>query len=307
MVLMTNFFKRFLLVLTGTILFSAAAYNLYLNAPKLIALFNPESSSDFIPIYIPPDQPTATPSAGQPFFPPDRIQIAKIELDASVEVAPKGIVKIDGKEYQQFVAPEKFAVGWHIGSAALGVSGNTVLSGHHNAFGKVFKRLNEVAEGDTFSLFSGNKEYKYLVTARMILPEKDLPLEERLKNAQWILPTQDERVTLITCWPADSNTHRLILVAIPADRPQATPVYTPTPEPVFWTQNNIRWGVNLRETPSTDGKVLFTMPKQSVARLLGRNPKGDWLLVEYENVQGWVSAEFMKFEAELSQLRVFEP
>jgi sortase (surface protein transpeptidase) len=25
--------------------------------------------------------------------------------------------------------------------------------------------------------------------------------------------TDDERLTLVTCWPADSNTHRLIIVA----------------------------------------------------------------------------------------------
>ncbi len=304
---MSNTIKRILLVLIGSIIFIAAAYNLIINAPNLLALFNPEISSDFIPIYIPPDQPTPTPSIGQPFFPPDRIVVPKIELDAPVEVAPKGIVKIDGKEYQQFVAPEKFAAGWHIGSAALGVSGNTVLSGHHNAFGKVFKRLNELKEGDSFSLFSGGKEYKYVVTARMILPERDLPLEERLKNAQWILPTQDERITLITCWPALSNTHRLILVAIPVDKPQATPVYTPTPEPVFWVQNKIRWGVNLRQTASTDGKVLVTMPTQSVARCLGRNPKGDWLLVEFDEVQGWVAAENMRFDGDINLLRVYEP
>ncbi len=49
----------------------------------------------------------------------------------------------------------------------------------------------------------------------MILPERDQPLSVRLANAQWIEPSTDERLTLITCWPKDNNTHRLIIVAVP--------------------------------------------------------------------------------------------
>jgi len=36
-----------------------------------------------------------------------------------------------------------------------------------------------------------------------------------LQNARWIMASSDERLTLVTCWPAYSNTHRLILVAKP--------------------------------------------------------------------------------------------
>ena len=39
--------------------------------------------------------------------------------------------------------------------------------------------------------------------------------EQRVENAGWVLPTDDERLTLITCWPYESNTHRLVLVAKP--------------------------------------------------------------------------------------------
>jgi sortase A len=49
----------------------------------------------------------------------------------------------------------------------------------------------------------------------MILPERDQPLQVRLKNAQWVASSQDERLTLITCWPFNSNTHRLVIVATP--------------------------------------------------------------------------------------------
>jgi len=49
----------------------------------------------------------------------------------------------------------------------------------------------------------------------MILEERDAPVEQRLENARWLARSEDERLTLITCWPPESNTHRLIIVAIP--------------------------------------------------------------------------------------------
>ncbi len=49
-----------------------------------------------------------------------------------------------------------------------------------------------------------------------ILPEKGQPPEVRRRNLAWILPTREERLTLVTFWPPENNTHRLIVVARPA-------------------------------------------------------------------------------------------
>ncbi|HID54608.1 MAG TPA: sortase, partial [Anaerolineae bacterium] len=35
--------------------------------------------------------------------------------------------------------------------------------------------------------------------------------------AEWIMPTEDERITLVTCWPYTDNTNRLIVVAQPVE------------------------------------------------------------------------------------------
>jgi sortase A len=51
----------------------------------------------------------------------------------------------------------------------------------------------------------------------MILKELGEPIEVRYQNARWILPSLDERLTLVTCWPKTGNTHRLIIVAFPTD------------------------------------------------------------------------------------------
>ncbi len=51
----------------------------------------------------------------------------------------------------------------------------------------------------------------------MILQERFVDVATRLDNARWLNRTDDVRLTLVTCWPKISNTHRLILVARPLD------------------------------------------------------------------------------------------
>jgi LPXTG-site transpeptidase (sortase) family protein len=165
-----------------------------------------------------------SPSAGALI--PTRLVIPAIELDAVIVPAKSRLIKYEGKYYSQWVAPDTFAAGWHTYSAPLGLPGNTVLNGHHNEFGEVFRRLVELEPGDEVLVYSGDLEFDYKVVLKMILPERNQPAEVRLANAAWIMPTEDERLTLVTCWPYESNSHRLILVAKPAqaagpeDQPQ---------------------------------------------------------------------------------------
>ena len=146
---------------------------------------------------------------------PLRLIIPAIEMEAPILPAEAEVVAIAGKSYQVWRAPDQFAAGWHVTSATLGVIGNTVLNGHHNVKGEVFKRLVDLNPGDVVIVESESASHHYVILNRMILPEKYAPLAERIANAQWILPSEDERLTLITCWPYESNTHRLILVARP--------------------------------------------------------------------------------------------
>jgi LPXTG-site transpeptidase (sortase) family protein len=155
---------------------------------------------------------TATPL---PIYRPDRIVIPSLKLDAPI--VPIGLkeVEIQGQTLEQWVAPNKFAAGWQSTSAPLGVIGNTVLIGHHNIDGEVFRDIHTLQEGDQIFLYSGDKVFAYKVGLNMILKERFQPVEVRLKNALWIMPSQDERLTLVTCWPYESNTHRVIIVALP--------------------------------------------------------------------------------------------
>lgn len=155
---------------------------------------------------------TAVPAAPGP---PIRIVIPGINLDAPVIPAKTRLMEVDGQKYRQWMVPNEFAAGWHKNSARLGEPGNTVINGHHNVYGEVFRRLVKLEEGDLIQIYSATKVYEYVVANKMILPEAYQELDVRMENAQWILPSDDERVTLITCWPYESNTHRLIIVARP--------------------------------------------------------------------------------------------
>lgn len=146
---------------------------------------------------------------------PDRIVIPSIKLDAPVVRAKSFRIDVDGQLFGQFMAPSRFATGWHPTSARLGEKGNTVLNGHHNMLGMVFKNLVDVMVGDEIIMYSRDREYRYIVTQKMILLERDASVAVRVNNSRWLLRSTDERLTLVTCWPAASNTHRLVIVAAP--------------------------------------------------------------------------------------------
>ncbi len=154
---------------------------------------------------------------------PVRIVIPSIDLHAPVVPAPVDFEKLAGKEFLQWYVPDQFASGWHTTSAMLGETGNTVLNGHHNAFGEVFVSLVDLNVGDIIWVESERSRFSYQITNKMILPEKYEQLDMRMNNAQWILPSIDERLTLITCWPYETNTHRLIVVARPMGREDISP------------------------------------------------------------------------------------
>ncbi len=148
---------------------------------------------------------------------PKRIVIPSIAVDAPVTDVGLSAFESDGQTYYQWQVPSAYEAGWHNSSAPLGQPGNTVLNGHHNIFGEVFGKLVDLQVGDEIVLYDADKPHSYTVSEVMILPERDQPLEVRLENAQWIQPTDDERLTLVTCWPYTDNSHRLIVVAYPTE------------------------------------------------------------------------------------------
>jgi sortase A len=79
----------------------------------------------------------------------------------------------------------------------------------------VFRDLHKLEVGNDIYLWVGDIPYRYRVSAQYRLPVEGAPAEVREKNLRWILPTDDQRLTLVTCWPPWSNTHRTVIVAFP--------------------------------------------------------------------------------------------
>lgn len=109
------------------------------------------------------------------------------------------------------------AVGHHRGSAPLGGPGNTVLSGHTGGKdGGVFRGLWDLQPGDEIWIITREgQEYLYIVEEVFKLQEVGASLEQRLQNARYMDPTEDDRLTLITCWPEWAYTHRVVAIARP--------------------------------------------------------------------------------------------
>ena len=168
-----------------------------------------------LPTPTPTPTPSPTPVPPEP-QPPDRVSAPAIGLDAKVVPMTWEMVDDDGTMVSRWVVPSK-AAGWHVNSAMPGQGENVVLSGHHNIEGKVFRHVIDLDPGDLVTLTAGEATYEYIVAEKYILKEAGMPLKVRQKNAQWIMPTGDERLTLVTCWPYEwpGNSHRVIVVARP--------------------------------------------------------------------------------------------
>jgi sortase A len=163
------------------------------------------------------DREAAVTNSARPAGDATRLEIGAIGLDAPIQTVGLMEMEDEGRSYRQWQVPSDYAVGWHANSAAPGSPGNTVLNGHNNVHGAVFRDLVELALGDEITVYEKGQAYHYLVAHREVLEEKDQPLDVRLDNAKWMLPTSDERLTLITCWPNTGATHRVIVVATPVE------------------------------------------------------------------------------------------
>jgi sortase A len=146
---------------------------------------------------------------------PTRIVIPSISVDAPVVPAARHEVRGQETTLAWLEVPRERAAGWYEASAALGVAGNTVLSGHNTGYGEVFRDLYTLDAGDTVIVYADDMPYMHTVSETLVLVEAGETLEARRRNAHYIEPTDDERVTLVTCHPYGSLRYRLIVIARP--------------------------------------------------------------------------------------------
>jgi sortase A len=95
-------------------------------------------------------------------------------------------------------------VGHHEGTANPGQVGNVVLAGHRDINSALFRELDRLQPGDEVFVSNGLGEYRYLVEESMVVSPSYVQVMD---------PTDDKRVTLITCTPIGLATQRLVVIA----------------------------------------------------------------------------------------------
>jgi sortase A len=120
-----------------------------------------------------------------------RIVIPAIDVDSPV---------VEGDDWEQL----KKGVGHHINTANPGERGNSVLSGHNDVFGEVFRYLEDLELEDEIIVYTGVQPYRYVVKAKRIVEPTDVSV---------MYPTTEPVLTLITCHPYLVDTHRMVVVA----------------------------------------------------------------------------------------------
>ncbi len=141
------------------------------------------------------------------------LSIPAIHLEAPVIGFMPWEREVEGAMVLRLPVPNSFAVSWDMRSSEPGFGGNTVLTGHSNLYGGVFGDLDLLNFGDEVALWSPYGVFSYYVSQIEYIEDNNQPLEVRLQNAQWLQQTADQRVTLITCWPNNNSTHRLLVIA----------------------------------------------------------------------------------------------
>ena len=143
------------------------------------------------------------------------VDIPAIEVSSPV-VAVGWVAKETGTGATEIEwdSPESLA-GWAVTSALPGDGSNVILYGHNNLDASVFRDLGGVRRGDEVSLKTGEGTSVYRVSEVHFLKIAFASAEDMEDYEQYLRPTPKEQLTIISCWPPVSNTHRVVVIARP--------------------------------------------------------------------------------------------
>ncbi|HUP28458.1 MAG TPA: class D sortase [Chloroflexia bacterium] len=139
---------------------------------------------------------TPTPTVPLEMRLPARLRIPAMFLDSQVHE-----VTVNMGTWE--VSP--MDIGHHTGTGNPGEVGNVVLAGHRDINSALFRELDRLEPGDEVFVSNSLGEYRYVVKESMVVSPDHTEVME---------PTDDSRVTLITCTPIGLATQRLIVTAM---------------------------------------------------------------------------------------------
>jgi len=91
-------------------------------------------------------------------------------------------------------------------SAALGQAGLTLMSGHDDIAGNIFRYLGQLRRGDVIQAWRGAHTFRYVVTSVSVVTPENVSM----LNAPRARPT----LALISCTPYWVDTHRVVVIAV---------------------------------------------------------------------------------------------
>ncbi len=120
---------------------------------------------------------------------PVRLEVPAINIDAPI---------VAGTDWEAL----KRGVGHQPGTGLPGQRGNVVLSAHNDIYGEIFRYLDQLAVGDTFTIHTLTQRYTYVIREVQIVRPQDV----------WVMdPTHNPTATLISCYPYQVDNQRIVV------------------------------------------------------------------------------------------------
>jgi sortase A len=187
------------------------AYELY-QEPTLM----PPTSTPLPTPTVPPT-PTATPTPTPTPVPqpPTRLYVPAIGVNSAIHPIQ---VNVSGNPQAPVVTWPEIGPGvaHDYDSVNPGQPGNILLMGHNNTAGQVFRRLSELDAGDEVIVYTDDRTFTYLVTDKAYVRALGAGEHEYKLHGSYLGPKREETLTLVSCWPYSTYTHRLYVVAKPS-------------------------------------------------------------------------------------------
>ena len=154
--------------------------------------------------------------AGQKADPNYRLIIASISVDSAITTLGWRTETQNGQLVTLWDDPRD-AVGYLVNSALPGAPGNTVMIGHNNIFGSVFRQLSALKAGGVIQILMQGRRFNYKVEQVLIRKEVGATAGQKAETLRYFDPTPEARLTLLSCWPESTNTHRVVVIAKPEE------------------------------------------------------------------------------------------
>ena len=130
-----------------------------------------------------------------------------------------GVVVVQSDDTASVVVPDEEA-GYFALTPRIGAGGNSVIIGHVYP-GRVFNILLDAKVGQILRITDENyEEHYYQISEIRRIPYEIGTEFDRKLGYEYIYDQSEERITLVTCYPEYTWTHRFVVRAVPVQSPE---------------------------------------------------------------------------------------